>query len=67
MCETYNNKKLKLYIEDVRYFDIIVDAFKGIDFVLTNSVLKQVSSCEFYQWKPLELMLWKVACNRNLR
>ena len=46
-----NNDKLKLYIGDVRSYDSIHQAMKGVDYVFHAAALKQVPSCEFY---PLE-------------
>ena len=48
---SFNNPKLKFYIGDVRNFDSINDAMKGVDFVFHAAALKQVPSCEFY---PME-------------
>lgn len=46
-----NNPKLKFYIGDVRDYDSIRDAMKGVDYVFHAAALKQVPSCEFY---PME-------------
>jgi UDP-N-acetylglucosamine 4,6-dehydratase/5-epimerase len=46
-----NNSKLKFYIGDVRDFDSVSEAMKGVDYVFHAAALKQVPSCEFY---PLE-------------
>ena len=46
-----NNSKLKFYIGDVRDFNSINEAMKGVDYVFHAAALKQVPSCEFY---PLE-------------
>lgn len=43
----YSNK-LKFYIGDVRDYDSICNAFKGVDYVFHAAALKQVPSCEFY-------------------
>ena len=40
--------KLKFYIGDVRDYNSINYAFKGIDYVFHAAALKQVPSCEFY-------------------
>jgi UDP-N-acetylglucosamine 4,6-dehydratase len=45
------NDKLKFYIGDVRNYDSIYDALKGVDYVFHAAALKQVPSCEFY---PME-------------
>lgn len=46
-----NNSKLKFYIGDVRDYDSIHQAMKGVNYVFHAAALKQVPSCEFY---PLE-------------
>lgn len=46
-----NNKKLKFYIGDVRDYDCVNQAMRGVDFVFHAAALKQVPSCEFY---PME-------------
>jgi UDP-N-acetylglucosamine 4,6-dehydratase len=46
-----NNDKLKFYIGDIRDYDSIHQAMKGVDYVFHAAALKQVPSCEFY---PLE-------------
>ena len=47
----FNNPKLKFYIGDVRDYDSINQAMKGVDYVFHAAALKQVPSCEFY---PME-------------
>ncbi|MGE8189448.1 UDP-glucose 4-epimerase [Pseudomonas brassicacearum] len=46
-----NDPKLKFYIGDVRDYDSIHSAMKGVDYVFHAAALKQVPSCEFY---PME-------------
>lgn len=46
-----NDPKLKFYIGDVRDYDSICQAMKGVDYVFHAAALKQVPSCEFY---PME-------------
>ena len=45
------DKRLKFYIGDVRDYESLHQAFKGVDYVYHAAALKQVPSCEFY---PLE-------------
>ena len=47
----YNNEKLKFYIGDVRHYDSVETAMRGVDYVFHAAALKQVPSCEFY---PME-------------
>ena len=51
MRHIYNSDKLKFYIGDVRDFESINSAMRGVDYVFSAAALKQVPSCEFY---PLE-------------
>ena len=51
---TYNDRKLKFYIGDVRRPESLLDAMTGVDFVFHAAALKQVPSCEFY---PMEALL----------
>lgn len=46
-----HNDKLKFYIGDIRDYNSIHQAMKGVDYVFHAAALKQVPSCEFY---PLE-------------
>lgn len=58
-----NNPKLKFYIGDVRSFDSIKQAMKGVDYVFHAAALKQVPSCEFY---PLEAIQTNVLGSENV-
>ncbi len=51
MRNIYQNSKLKFYIGDIRDFDSINVAMRGVDYVFNAAALKQVPSCEFF---PLE-------------
>lgn len=48
MRQFYKNAKIKYYIGDVRNFDSINSAMKGVDYVFQAAALKQVPSCEFF-------------------
>ena len=51
MRHLYKNDKIKFYIGDVRDYDSLISATRGVDFVFSAAALKQVPSCEFY---PME-------------
>lgn len=55
--------KLKFYIGDVRNYDSIHDALKGVDYVFHAAALKQVPSCEFY---PMEAVRTNVLGAENV-
>jgi UDP-glucose 4-epimerase len=58
-----NHPKLKFYIGDVRDYDSIHQAMKGVDYVFHAAALKQVPSCEFY---PLEAVRTNVLGSENV-
>jgi UDP-N-acetylglucosamine 4,6-dehydratase len=58
-----NDPKLKFYIGDVRNYDSMFQALKGVDFVFHAAALKQVPSCEFY---PLEAVQTNVLGSENV-
>jgi len=58
-----NNDKLKFYIGDVRSYDSIHQAMKGVDSVFHAAGLKQVPSCEFY---PMEAVRTNVIGAENV-
>lgn len=60
---TYSNSKLKFHIGDVRFFDSIDFAMKGVDFVFHAAALKQVPSCEFY---PMEAVRTNILGAENV-
>lgn len=58
-----NNNKLKFYIGDVRNYDSIYQAMRGVDYVFHAAALKQVPSCEFY---PMEALRTNVIGTENV-
>jgi UDP-glucose 4-epimerase len=57
------NEKVKFYIGDVREYDAVYDALRGVDFVFHAAALKQVPSCEFY---PMEAVRTNVIGAENV-
>ena len=55
--------KLKFYIADVRDYNSIEFAFKGVDYVFHAAALKQVPSCEFY---PIEAVKTNILGSDNV-
>lgn len=60
---TYNNRKIKFYIGDVRRPESLLDAMAGVDMVFHAAALKQVPSCEFY---PMEALLTNAVGTENV-
>ncbi len=58
-----NHPKLRFYIGDIRDYDSIYQAMKGVDYVFHAAALKQVPSCEFY---PLEAVRTNVLGSENV-
>lgn len=55
--------KVKFYIGDVRDYDSVHDALRGVDYVFHAAALKQVPSCEFY---PMEAVRTNVLGAENV-
>ena len=55
--------KIKFYIGDVRDYNSICSAFRGVDYVFHAAALKQVPSCEFY---PMEAVKTNVIGSNNV-
>jgi UDP-glucose 4-epimerase len=51
MRNALRNSKVKFYLGNVRDYDSILPAMRGVDMVFNAAALKQVPSCEFF---PLE-------------
>jgi UDP-N-acetylglucosamine 4,6-dehydratase len=63
MRKRYNNPKLKFYIGDVRDYQSVLNAVRGVDFIFHAAALKQVPSCEFH---PLEAVKTNVLGTENV-
>lgn len=59
----YRSEKLNFYIGDVRDFDSINAAMKGVDYVFQAAALKQVPSCEFF---PMQAVRTNIIGSENV-
>lgn len=59
----YFNSNLKFYIGDVRDYQSVVNAVRGVDYIFHAAALKQVPSCEFH---PLEAVKTNVLGTENV-
>ncbi|MBK1796001.1 polysaccharide biosynthesis protein [Devosia sp. WQ 349] len=63
MRKRYDHPKLKFYIGDVRDYQSVLNAVRGVDYIYHAAALKQVPSCEFY---PLEAVKTNVLGTENV-
>ena len=63
MRTSLNNKKLKFYIGDIRDYNSIDKAMRGVDYGVHAAALKQVPSCEFF---PLEAAKTNIFGTQNV-
>ena len=59
----YKSDKLKFYIGDVRDYQSVLSAVRGVDYIFHAAALKQVPSCEFH---PLEAVKTNVLGTENV-
>ncbi|MBE7652741.1 polysaccharide biosynthesis protein [Tenacibaculum finnmarkense] len=59
----FNNDKLKFYIGDVRDFNSVELAARGVDYIFHAAALKQVPSCEFF---PMQAVKTNVIGTQNV-
>lgn len=63
MRKRFTNPKLKFYIGDVRDYQSILNATRGVDYIFHAAALKQVPSCEFH---PMEAVKTNVLGTENV-
>ena len=63
MRTKYNDPKLKFYIGDVRDYQSVLNAVRGVDYIFHAAALKQVPSCEFH---PMEAVKTNVLGTENV-
>lgn len=63
MRQEIKDPRVKYYIGDVRSFESLDNALKGVDYIFHAAALKQVPSCEFY---PMEAVQTNILGANNL-
>ncbi|WP_319956156.1 polysaccharide biosynthesis protein [Micromonospora yasonensis] len=63
MRRTLGDERVRYHVGDVRDYDSVLRASRGIDYVFHAAALKQVPSCEFF---PLEAVRTNVLGSRNV-
>lgn len=63
MRKKFNHSKIKFYIGDVRDYQSVINAVRGVDYIFHAAALKQVPSCEFH---PMEAVKTNVLGTENV-
>lgn len=63
MRRKYSDSRLKFYLGDVRDYNSIMNAIRGVDYIFHAAALKQVPSCEFH---PIEAAKTNILGTENV-
>jgi UDP-N-acetylglucosamine 4,6-dehydratase/5-epimerase len=63
MRKRYNDPRLKFYIGDVRDYQSVINAVRGVEYIYHAAALKQVPSCEFH---PMEAVKTNIIGTENI-
>lgn len=63
MRKRFTSPKLKFYVGDVRDYNSVLNATRGVDYIFHAAALKQVPSCEFH---PMEAVKTNVLGTENV-
>ncbi len=63
MRRKYSDSRLKFYLGDVRDYNSIINAIRGVDYIFHAAALKQVPSCEFH---PIEAAKTNILGTENV-